>query len=129
MENKGGSTDRYNGAFADAYLFFLSDKDTTQECSGKAWEIAQRVNKLPFFIFFHIYHTMFTAHAGVARDDGDIDSVGIFITASDHVIAHYEGKFLFEPESVFDYRNIAAGEIRLLYLFLLPRFGTDNFSP
>ena len=71
---------------------------------------------------------MLTAHTGVTRDDGDIDSVGIFITATDHVIAHYEGKFLLEPESIFDYCNITAGKVRFLHLFFLSRFGTDYFS-
>ena len=128
MKNKGGSTDRYNGAFSNPHLFFLSDKYAAQKCSGKTREIAQCINELSFLIFFHIDHTMFTPHARIACDDGDIDSVSIFIAAADHVITHYKWKFLFESKDIFDYRNIAAGEVRFLHLFFLSRFGTDYFS-
>ena len=47
MKNKGGSTDRYNGAFSNPHLFFLSDKYAAQECSGKAREIAQCIMSFP----------------------------------------------------------------------------------
>lgn len=128
VEDEGRRTDRYNGAFFDPYLFFLPDKDVAQECPGKAWEIAQCVNELSFLVFLYINNTVFTAHAGVARDDGDVDSVGVFVAAADHVVAHDKGQFLLEAERVLDYRDIAAGEVGFFHFFLLAALVTNDFA-